>query len=124
MAAYANGGDISKAVAAYDRLAQGLQKDLGVKPSEQTQALYKRIKAGWKPDALKDTTIQEKEPPLTPTEKVVPTFPLPKSGILTCPTLTSFIGRERKSSRSSAWSREQVGHHHRLWWGREAWRYR
>ncbi|HZD57473.1 MAG TPA: bacterial transcriptional activator domain-containing protein, partial [Anaerolineales bacterium] len=48
MAAYANSGDMSKAVVTYKRLVQGLQKDLGTKPSEQTQALYKRLKAGWK----------------------------------------------------------------------------
>jgi DNA-binding SARP family transcriptional activator len=39
ISAYANTGDLSKAVATYERFAQGLQKDLGIKPSEKTQAL-------------------------------------------------------------------------------------
>src|SRR5512143_2389657 len=51
MTAYANTGDISKAVGTYERYAQAMQKELGLKPSEQTQALYKRLKAGWKTDA-------------------------------------------------------------------------
>ena len=41
ISAYANSGDMSKAMATYRRLDQGLQKDLGAKPSEQTQTLYK-----------------------------------------------------------------------------------
>ncbi|RPI32077.1 MAG: hypothetical protein EHM70_09865 [Chloroflexota bacterium] len=55
MAAYANSGDLSKAAATYERFAQGLQKDLGIKPSEQTQALYKRLKSGWKADTQAET---------------------------------------------------------------------
>ncbi len=44
MAAYASSGEPAKAVAAYERYAQALQKNLGLKPSEQTRMLYKRLK--------------------------------------------------------------------------------
>jgi DNA-binding SARP family transcriptional activator len=43
MTAYASRGELSKAAATYKRLVQGMQNDLGVKPSEQTQALYKAL---------------------------------------------------------------------------------
>ena len=51
MSAYASSGDLPKVAATYGRLTQGLQKDLGIKPSEQTQALYKRLMAGGRPEA-------------------------------------------------------------------------
>ena len=96
MAAYANSGDMSKAVATYERLTQGLQKDLSVKPSEQTQALYKRIKAGWKPEALKETSIREKQPPLSPPDSVTTVFPTKVRRSNLPRPLTSFIGREKE----------------------------
>ena len=91
MAAYANAGDISKAVATYERYARALQKELGMKPSEQTQALYKRLKAGWKTD----TRISQ--PPKPQMDRPAPTFPLPRAQRTNLPKpLTSFVGREKE----------------------------
>jgi predicted ATPase/DNA-binding SARP family transcriptional activator len=86
MTAYANTGDISKAVATYDRYTQALQKELGMKPSEQMQALYKQLKTGWKTDA-----------PKPPADKPAQAPPLPKVRRSNLPRpLTSFIGREKE----------------------------
>lgn len=46
--AYASQGDLVKAAETYEHFSRGIQKDLGIKPSEQTLAVYKRVKAGWK----------------------------------------------------------------------------
>jgi predicted ATPase/DNA-binding SARP family transcriptional activator len=95
--AYANSGDMSKAAVTYERLTEGLQKDLGVKPSEQTQALYKWIKTGWKPEASKKTPVWNNQNSLSSTKKSTPTFALPKGRRSNLPTpLTSFIGREKE----------------------------
>jgi predicted ATPase len=89
MSAYAGSGDLSKAVATYERFAQGLRKDLGVEPSEQTQALFKRIKAGGKPD-------KPQLPRFTP-EAVSPFLALPSLPRSNLPKpMTSFIGREKE----------------------------
>jgi len=96
MSAYANTGDLSKAMATYERLTQGLQKELGVKPSEQTQALYKRLKAGWKVDG-QTGPAQGTPPPKSRQETATPTFPLPRVRRSNLPRpLTSFIGREKE----------------------------
>jgi predicted ATPase/DNA-binding SARP family transcriptional activator/Tfp pilus assembly protein PilF len=97
MSAYASGGDTSKAVATYKRLSQGLQKDLGMKPSEQSQALYKRLKAGWKVDIQKESP-HERNGPLKDMENLAPaSFPLPKVCRSNLPRpLTGFIGREKE----------------------------
>jgi predicted ATPase/DNA-binding SARP family transcriptional activator len=94
--AYANTGDISRAAATYERFSLGLQKDLGVEPSEQTRALVKRLKAGWKLDP------SHRSPPDSPTlkirpESVPPVVPLPRVRRSNLPQpLTSFIGREKE----------------------------
>ena len=96
MSAYANGGDIPKAVDTYKRLSQGLEKDLGMKPSEQSQALYKRLKAGWKMDIRR---LQTKEQDLQKPGRIwLPaSFPLPKVRRSNLPRpLTGFIGREKE----------------------------
>ena len=94
MSAYANTGDISKAVTTYERYAQALQKDLGMKPSEQTQALFKRLKSGWKTDAQATAPAQLPKPSPEPT---TPTSPSPKVHRSNLPRpLTSFIGREKE----------------------------
>ena len=86
IAAYANTGNISKAAATYEHYAQTLQKDLGLKPSEQTQALYIRLKTGWKMDT-----------PKSPIDKSASAPPLPKVRRSIFPKpLTSFIGREKE----------------------------
>lgn len=51
MTVYANQGDVSKALPTYERLAQGLQKELGTQPSEHTRAQYKCLKSGLKTPA-------------------------------------------------------------------------
>lgn len=91
ISAYANTGDIAKAVATYERYAQALQKELGMKPSEQTLALYKRLKTGWKTDA------RVPQPSLPPTDKSVLAAPSPRVRRSNLPKpLTSFIGREKE----------------------------
>ena len=97
MQAYASNGDLSKAIATYERLTQGLQKDLGIKPSEQTQLLYKRLKAGGKMDIPMETAARGK-PTTKPSRETAPTkFSLPKIRRSNLPRpLTSFIGREKE----------------------------
>jgi predicted ATPase/DNA-binding SARP family transcriptional activator len=99
MSAYANSGDVSKAVATYERFIQGLQKDLGVDPSEQTQVLYRRIKAGWGKDGKKAPPTRANLPPRSTEESYGPTLALQlaraRRSNLPRP-LTSFIGREKE----------------------------
>jgi predicted ATPase/DNA-binding SARP family transcriptional activator len=80
MNAYANHGDLSKAAVIYERLTNGLQKDLGISPSNPTQELYHRLKAN----------------PKNEVQNVISTLPqLPRARITNLPRpLTSFIGRE------------------------------
>ncbi|HEX6302665.1 MAG TPA: BTAD domain-containing putative transcriptional regulator [Anaerolineales bacterium] len=86
MTAYANSGNVSRAVVTYERLAQGLQEELGTQPSEHTRALYKRLKFGWK------TSAQTQVPAPT-----LPVAPLPRLRRSNLPRpLTSFIGREKE----------------------------
>lgn len=95
MSAYANSGDISKAVATYERLAQGLQKDLVAKPSEQTQALYERLKAGWKPQAPPTLLVTQLAGGAG--DSSAPTASLPRMRRSNLPKpLTSFIGRKKE----------------------------
>ena len=84
-------------MATYERFAQGLQKDLGVNPSEQTQALYKRLKAGWKMDGQREAPTRVTQPTKSPLEIASPAFPLPRVRRSNLPKpLTSFIGREKE----------------------------
>jgi hypothetical protein len=94
---FASSGDLSKATATYERYTRSLQKELGVKPSEQTQALYKRLKAGWKTDTQTPgstgATLQKK----SAVETAAPTSPVSKVRRSNLPRpLTSFIGREKQ----------------------------
>jgi predicted ATPase/DNA-binding SARP family transcriptional activator len=94
--AHANLGDLSKAGASYERFAKGLQKDLGLKPSEQTQALYKRLKAGWKPETISPKVQGSLS--ANPSANIIrPGFPLLKVSRARLPDpLTSFVGREKE----------------------------
>ena len=95
MSAYANSGDISKAVATYERLALGLKKDLAAKPSEQTQALYGRLKTGWKPQARPTSLVIQ--PAVGAVEPSVSNVLPPRMRRSNLPRpLTSFIGREKE----------------------------
>jgi predicted ATPase/DNA-binding SARP family transcriptional activator len=97
MTAYANTGDLSKAVTTYEHFVQGLQKDLGLKPSEQTQALNKRIKNGWKQEGNTDTTVHLNQPANMAVKAVSTTYPLPKVRRSNLPKpMTNFIGREKE----------------------------
>ena len=93
--AYANSGDLSKAAATYERLSKGLLKNLGVKPSEQSQALYKRLKAGWKTEPDKVSNSRASRGLKSAAKPNLLNSPLPRlrSSYLPRP-LTSFIGRE------------------------------
>ena len=82
MSAHAAKGEMSKVAAIYERCIKSL-KEFGINPSEQTRALYERIKTG------KDSL------------ETVPAFPLkekrtesPKSNLPV--PITSFIGREKE----------------------------
>jgi len=102
MAAYANTGDASKAVLIYERYAQALQKEMGMKPSEPTQALYKRLKTGWKQTEQSpppSRAAQQQKPAM---ETSALTFTLPKVRRSNLPKpLTSFIGREKEIQQVS-----------------------
>ena len=90
ISAYANTGDISKAITTYERFTQALQKELGMKPSEQTQSLYKRLKTGWKSDLLVPPSKSSAESPAA-------SSPLPRLRRSNLPKpLTDFIGREKE----------------------------
>jgi len=87
--AHAASGDVARAIAAFERLAQGLERDLGLAPSEPTRALLARVQAGWKP-----RTQHEGQAPATtqeatarPARRRQATLPQP---------LTSFIGRQKE----------------------------
>jgi predicted ATPase/DNA-binding SARP family transcriptional activator len=84
MSAHAAKGDMSKVAATYERCVKSL-KEFGVEPSEQTRALYERLKAGKEnleagPTAPVPLGEKREESPKT-------NLPVP---------LTSFIGRERE----------------------------
>jgi predicted ATPase/DNA-binding SARP family transcriptional activator/Tfp pilus assembly protein PilF len=94
MSAYANTGELSKAVATYERFRQGLQKDLGVEPSQQTQDLYKRLKAGGK---LESQAKAPTQPAQAQGDSASASFALPRLRRPNLPKpLTSFIGREKE----------------------------
>lgn len=79
-------GETAKAVQTYERLAQGLERDLGLEPSEATQALLARVRAGWRPETtggIERIVLQELRSNL----------PRP---------LTSFIGREKEIAQVRA----------------------
>jgi predicted ATPase/DNA-binding SARP family transcriptional activator/predicted negative regulator of RcsB-dependent stress response len=102
MAAYANTGDASKAALIYERYAQALLNDLGIKPSEPTQALYKRLKAGWKQVEQSSTPASSAQPQKPAMKTTAPTFTLPKVRRSNLPKpLTSFIGREKEIQQVS-----------------------
>jgi predicted ATPase/DNA-binding SARP family transcriptional activator len=82
MSAHAAQGDMSKVAATYERCIRSL-KEFGIEPSDQTRALYERLKAG-KETFEADSTVSLKEK-----RKGVPKTNLPVP-------LTSFIGREKE----------------------------
>jgi predicted ATPase/DNA-binding SARP family transcriptional activator len=82
MTAHAAKGDMSKVAATYQRCAKSL-KEYGVEPSEQTRALYERLKAG-KENLETGPTVPVKEK-----RKELPITNLPVP-------ITSFIGREKE----------------------------
>jgi predicted ATPase/DNA-binding SARP family transcriptional activator len=84
MRAHAAKGDMSKVAATYERCVKSL-REFGIGPSEQTRALYERLKAGKEnletgPASPVPLGEKRKESPKT-------NLPVP---------LTSFIGRERE----------------------------
>ena len=82
MIAHAAKGDMSKVAATYERCINSLH-EFGIEPSEQTQALYERLKAG--------KVVHETGPAIPgrekPKESVKTNLPVP---------ITSFIGREKE----------------------------
>ncbi len=92
MSAHAAKGDMSKVAATYERCVKSLG-DIGMEPSEQTRALYERLKAGKETLEMRTTVAAREKPKGYPKTNL----PIP---------LTSFIGREK-------------GHIDRLWRGRQ-----
>src|SRR6266487_3902743 len=82
MSAHAAKGDMSKVAATYERCVKSL-KEFGIEPSEQTRALYERLKVG-KENLITGPTVPVKEK-----RKESPKTNLPVP-------LTSFIGREKE----------------------------
>lgn len=82
MMAHAAKGDMSKVVATYERCVKSL-KEFGIEPSEQTRALYQKLKSG-KEYFETATTVPVKEK-----RKESPKTNLPVP-------ITSFIGREKE----------------------------
>jgi len=82
MSAHAAKGDMSRVAATYQRCVKSL-KEFGVEPSEQTRALYERLKAG-KGTLETGPSIRVEEKPEESPKTNLPT------------PLTSFIGRERE----------------------------
>src|SRR5689334_11089389 len=82
MSAHAAKGDMSKLAATYERCAKAL-REFGIEPSEQTRALYQKLKSGKENFETVPTVAakeKRKEPPKT-------NLPIP---------ITSFIGREKE----------------------------
>ena len=82
MTAHAAKGDMSKVAATYERCVKSLT-ELGFEPSEQTRALYEKLKSGKETLETRPTiSVKEKRETRPKTNLPVP--------------LTSFIGRERE----------------------------
>jgi non-specific serine/threonine protein kinase len=82
MSAHAAKGDMSKVAATYERCVKSL-KEFGLEPSQQTRALYQRLKAGkrtFETESTVTTDVNQKTSRKT-------NLPMP---------LTSFIGREKE----------------------------
>jgi predicted ATPase/DNA-binding SARP family transcriptional activator/Tfp pilus assembly protein PilF len=82
MSAHAAKGDMYKVAAVYERCVKSL-KEFGIEPSEQTRALYQRLKSGkdsFETPSSVAAKEKRKESPRT-------NLPIP---------LTSFVGRERE----------------------------
>jgi predicted ATPase len=82
MTAHAAKGDMSKVAATYERCFKSL-KELGIAPSEQTRALYEKLKAGNEAHEAASTGY------------VVEKWESPQKTNLPVP-MTSFIGREKQ----------------------------
>jgi predicted ATPase/DNA-binding SARP family transcriptional activator len=81
MSAHAAKGDMSKVAAAYERCAKTL-KEFGIEPSDQTQALYQRLKSGTETSRATPAIPVEEKRDIKRTNLPIP--------------LTSFIGREKE----------------------------
>jgi predicted ATPase/DNA-binding SARP family transcriptional activator len=82
MSAHAAKGDMSKVAATYERCVKSL-KEFGIEPSEQTRALYQKLKSG-KEKFETGTPVPAKE---KRKEAAKTNLPVP---------ITSFIGREKE----------------------------
>jgi DNA-binding SARP family transcriptional activator len=85
MLAHAAKGDMSKVAAVYERCVKSL-REFGIEPSEQTRALYERLKVGQEKNIKRGSTV----PPMEKQKEarsLRTNLPVP---------LTSFIGREKE----------------------------
>ncbi len=114
MTAYASSGDVSKAMATYERFSQGLYNDLGVAPSEQTQTLYRRLKSGWKSEN-KATPVRPAEPTAQPSARQPTAGPLLRACPLKLTQPDDELHRSRKGNPASprTGSQSAAGHHRR-----------
>ncbi len=101
MAAHSALGNQSQVASVYERCKQAMRNDLGVEPSEQTQALFERLAQGEPPSVAvparaRTTRASTRGAPTSAEHVSAPSFtPLRCAGHLPVP-LTSFIGRERE----------------------------
>ena len=85
MSAHAAKGDMSKVAATYERCVKSL-REFGIEPSEQTRALYERLKVGQEKNIKRGSTV----PPMEKQKEA-------RSLRTNLPVrLTSFIGREKE----------------------------
>jgi hypothetical protein len=81
MVAHAALGNVSQVASVYERCVRAMRDDLGVEPSEQTRALYEKLKLG------KETPPAAPAPSKIGPARMTSNIPIPP---------TSFIGRERE----------------------------
>ncbi len=99
MIVHALSGDVPKAISTYERFSQGLKKDYGIRPSEQTRTLYRQIKTG-SSGALGEMPLDRQPATVSSdsaraaTAMTSSSLDPPRSNIPR--PLTNFIGREKE----------------------------
>lgn len=93
MRAHAALADLASMTAAYRRCVEVLRTELGVEPSEETQALFERLSQGDGPGAAAETTVFTSQEPME--EEVLPAY-LTEEGLPALSQREPFIGREEE----------------------------
>jgi predicted ATPase/DNA-binding SARP family transcriptional activator len=93
MVAHANGGDMAKVAATYDRCGEALSEELSVEPSEQTRALFTDLRSGIGLPLPAESPSQISSHDFDGSERIIRASQ--RQTNITIP-LTSFIGREQE----------------------------